>query len=245
MPPDSEPLRWSEENSLDYLDTGRYFVPDRQEQIDTICALVPQNEQPAVLLELCCGEGLLAEALLKHDPACRVIGLDGSAVMLEHARQKLAAYGERFEAHFFELGALDWRKTQPPLRAVISSLAIHHLDGAEKQALFRDIHQMLLPGGVLVIADLVQPASLLGQELAAEAWTASVRQQNLALDGNTQVFDQFHKTEWNIFSYPDPMDKPSAIFEQLRWLEQAGFQAADVYWMKAGHAIYGAQKARP
>jgi tRNA (cmo5U34)-methyltransferase len=38
------------------------------------------------------------------------------------------------------------------------------------------------------------------------------------------------------------MDKPSGVFEQLRWLEQASFRAVDIYWMKAGHAIYGGQK---
>jgi tRNA (cmo5U34)-methyltransferase len=39
------------------------------------------------------------------------------------------------------------------------------------------------------------------------------------------------------------MDKPSPIFEQLKWLETAGFTAVDVYWMQAGHAIYGGQKS--
>ena len=38
------------------------------------------------------------------------------------------------------------------------------------------------------------------------------------------------------------MDKPSGLFEQLGWLEAAGFEAVDVYWLKAGHAIYGGQK---
>jgi tRNA (cmo5U34)-methyltransferase len=40
------------------------------------------------------------------------------------------------------------------------------------------------------------------------------------------------------------MDQPSGLYEQLRWLEDAGFSAVDVYWLKAGHAIYGGRKAR-
>lgn len=64
----------------------------------------------------------------------------------------------------------------------------------------------------------------------------------MAYNGNTAMFEQFENTEWNIFEYPDPMDKPSPVFDQLRWLEQAGFKAVDVYWLKAGHAIYGGQK---
>ena len=40
----------------------------------------------------------------------------------------------------------------------------------------------------------------------------------------------------------DPIDKPSTLLEQLRWLEAAGFAAVDVFWMEAGHAIFGGVK---
>ncbi len=46
-----------------------------------------------------------------------------------------------------------------------------------------------------------------------------------------------------MYDYPDPIDKPSRLFEQLIWLEQAGFLDVDVHWMKAGHAIFGGRKA--
>lgn len=35
---------------------------------------------------------------------------------------------------------------------------------------------------------------------------------------------------------------PSRLLDQLKWLEEAGFQQVDVYWMQAGHAIYGGEK---
>lgn len=240
--PDGEELSWKEEYSQAFIDTGRYFVPERQVQIDAICALLPIQERSRRVLEICCGEGLLAEAILDRFPECQVTGLDGSATMLEHSRKRLARFGERFTARHFDLFATDWRIPDASLDAIVSSLAIHHLDSQQKQALFRDIYSMLAPGGVLVIADIIQPASELGNMLAAEAWKSSVRQQSLQFDGNTAKFEHFQKTEWNIFQYPDPMDKPSPIFDQLRWLEQAGFAAVDVYWLKAGHAIYGGQK---
>lgn|SRR5690606_2213941 len=40
----------------------------------------------------------------------------------------------------------------------------------------------------------------------------------------------------------DDVDKPSRILDQLKWLEEAGFQRVDVYWMYAGHAIFGGEK---
>jgi hypothetical protein len=35
------------------------------------------------------------------------------------------------------------------------------------------------------------------------------------------------------------MDKPSTLPEQLRWMEEAGFEEVDVFWARAGHALLG------
>lgn len=36
----------------------------------------------------------------------------------------------------------------------------------------------------------------------------------------------------------------SRLFDQLKWLEDAGFADVNVHWMLAGHAVFGARKAR-
>jgi len=38
------------------------------------------------------------------------------------------------------------------------------------------------------------------------------------------------------------MEKPSGLFEQLKWFEDAGFSEIDVYFMKAGHVVFGGRK---
>jgi tRNA (cmo5U34)-methyltransferase len=101
---------------------------------------------------------------------------------------------------------------------------------------------MLASGGVFIIADIVQPVGSESKKAAAVGWDESVRRRALELDGDTAVYDQFRQSQWNIFTYPDPMDKPSPIFDQLIWLSEAGFVEVDVYWMQAGHAIYGGRK---
>jgi hypothetical protein len=47
-----------------------------------------------------------------------------------------------------------------------------------------------------------------------------------------------------MYRYPDQdgIDKPSRLLDQLKWLEQAGFADVDVFWMQAGHALFGGQK---
>lgn len=234
---------WSESNTQTFLDYGRYFVPDREEQIDIICALLPIGQSSAQVIELCCGEGLLAAAILERYPTSRVLGLDGSPAMLARARHNLAGYDTRFEGVLFDLATDDWRQRWRDVQAVVSSLAIHHLDGAGKRALFQDVHAMLSAGGAFVIADLVQPTSQAGWELAAEAYDEAVRQRALHIDGHTGMFEQFEMLGWNFFRYPeDELDRPSPLFDQLKWLEQAGFTCIEVHYLRAGHAIFSGLK---
>jgi tRNA (cmo5U34)-methyltransferase len=232
---------WDENLSQLFVDYGRYFVPERERQIEMIVELLAPVDPAATLVEICCGEGLLAQAVLERFPGCSLIGLDGSPEMLRRAQERLSAYRERFHARKFDLAASDWRKMETPLRAVLTSLALHHLDGPQKQALFRDVHQMLAPGGVFLIADLIEPAHPSGWKLAADAWDEAVRQRATTLDGNLRASEFFERERWNTYRYFDPedIDKPTPLYDQLKWLEQAGFVQVDVFWMRAGHALFG------
>ena len=85
-----------------------------------------------------------------------------------------------------------------------------------------------------------------GKRLAAEVWDEAVRQRSLDLDGNLMGYDRFCEFGWNHYAQsepePDSIDKPSSLFDQLKWLDEAGFIDVDVFWMKAGHAIFGGRK---
>ena len=235
---------WDEQISQKFLDCGRYFVPERESQLQIIVDLVPCPDRPGTIFELCCGEGLLAQALLERFPACTVCGFDGSTTMLRRAQERLARFGERFQPKPFDLASRSWRAVDRPVHAVVTSLAVHHLERPQKQVLFRDVHRMLAPGGVFVVADLVEPAHPLGREVAAKAWDEAVRERALELDGTTDGFDFFQRERWNSYRYFDPedIDKPSRLLDQLKWLEQAGFVDVDIYWMRAGHVIFGGWK---
>lgn len=234
---------WDEQSSKLFMDYGRYFVPEREQQIGIICDLIPPRDGEFHILELCSGEGLLAAALLERFPDCILHGFDGSNEMLQQSGRRLARYGERFAPASFDLHAREWRQFAYPLRAVVSSLAVHHLDALEKQALYADVYRMLETGGVLLIADLILPAHESGARVAARMWDEAVRARALELDGNLNAFDYFREEKWNYYEFPDAFDKPSPLFAHLKWLEQAGFTDVDAYWLKAGHAIYGGRKA--
>ena len=90
----------------------------------------------------------------------------------------------------------------------------------------------------MVIADLVQPATPAAHALAAKAWDEAVRRRSLELAGGLAPYEEFGRRGWNLYAIPepDPIDHPSPLFDQLRWLSEAGLTGVDVYWMQAGHA---------
>lgn len=242
---DETPQRWQESNSEEFIDYGRYFVPEREIQMETICDLIPAPPPGAHLVELCCGQGLLCRALLERFPDVSVHALDGSPRMVESARATVAELGGRFDAGIFDLADRSWRSFPFPLHAVVSSLAIHHLDGGQKRELFKDLYQALAPGGVLVIADLILPTTQRGVQVAGKEWDRAVRDRSLSLEGDLRRFEHFQRIHWNSFfdPEPDPVDKPSTLLDQLKWMEEAGFANVDAFWMRAGHAIFGGEKA--
>jgi tRNA (cmo5U34)-methyltransferase len=233
---------WGSQASQTFIDYGRYFVPNREYQLNLIAGLIPLRPSPFQVLELCCGEGLLAAAILERHPQATLLGYDGSPEMLAAAGLRLAPFGSRFQPRQFDLADHGWRRLGSPVHAVVSSLAIHHLNDEGKARLFRDVYGMLEPGGVFIIADLMRPATPLGWQAAATEWDAAVRERGQQLDGDpARALALFEAEKWNMYRHFDPtdIDQPSTLFNQLQWLVAAGFSAVDVFWMRAGHAIFG------
>lgn len=234
---------WTDQDTARFLEDGAYFVPDREKQLAYLCRLIPESAGPTHVVEIGCGEGLLARAILEKIPSATVHAFDGSGLMLSRAREALRGFGDRFDPRLFALEAKGWREFPWPVHAIVSSLVIHHLDDAGKRALFRDLAVALEPGGALLIADLIRPTHPLGVRLAAEVWDEDVRERSANALQESTPFDRFQATKWNYYRHPDdPADQPSTLYDQLGWLEEAGLTDVDVYWMKAGHALFGARK---
>jgi hypothetical protein len=74
--------------------------------------------------------------------------------------------------------------------------------------------------------------------LAADTWDRAAQEQAEAL-GRPELFTRFIEVRWNHFRFPDPEDRPAALFHHLVWLRHAGFTAVDCFWLHAGHAVFG------
>ena len=234
---------WADDDTSLFLEHGDVFVPARERQ-HRVVQLALGDLGGAVVHDLCCGEARLAEHLLATFESARVVGWDASDLMLQHARARCARFGDRFSARSFRLQESGWREALRGADAVVSSLAIHHLDSGEKQRLFRDVHDALADRGAFVFADIVAPQGARARAVAAAEWDAAVLDQSARRPDGARAVAAFRDTGWNAFAAPemDPVDKPSSVAEQLAWLGRAGFTSADTLWMMAGHVVLGAWK---
>ncbi len=229
-------MTWSENESDLYRQLAAVAVPRRAEQIAALLTLIPfAPDAPFRAVELASGQGYLTQAILSAFPAATVLALDMEDSMRAETQRRSATYAERLRVAPFDMARDDWYGLVDGADVVVSSLCVHHLDGAQKQALFRALAGRMSGRGALLIADLVLPRRAQSRELFAATWDQSVREAA----GDTAAYQHFLTTQWNIFRYPDDFDKPSPLFDQLVWLWEAGFHDIDCFWQDAGHAIYG------
>jgi 2-polyprenyl-3-methyl-5-hydroxy-6-metoxy-1,4-benzoquinol methylase len=197
------------------------------------------------VLEVCCGSGLMTEALARH--GARVTGTDVSAGALVRARERARRYG--FDARFqpADAAALPFRDGAFDVVAVHDGL--HHLDDpeaaiAEMARVARD--------GVLILeparAALTRLAVRAG--LAEEVEEAGNRVQRLAGPDVAQTLRAagFGRVAWR----RSLMYYPHVPFGWFRWFEsgaafllfRAGFSGANLVLGRWGNKLaLGATRA--
>jgi len=121
------------------------------EELQEAVAAATAGVQAERVLELGTGTGETALRVRGGQPDARWIGIDASEAMLARARERLPDADLRLQRLEDELpeGTFD---------LVVSALAVHHLDGAGKRALFARVARVLRPGGLFVLGDVVVPA---------------------------------------------------------------------------------------
>ena len=113
-------------------------------------AQAAKDVEARTILELGIGTGETARRVLASHPGAQLTAIDSSAEMLERASSVVPDAELR-------LAQLQDPLPHGPFDLVVSALAVHHLDGAGKQDLFRRVAEVLAPGGTFVLADVVVP----------------------------------------------------------------------------------------
>ncbi|MEY2436455.1 MAG: hypothetical protein QOF97_1291 [Acidimicrobiaceae bacterium] len=134
-----------------YRELMRSEVP-RYDELQEAIAEATAHRAARTVLDLGTGTGETARRVLDRHPNASLVGVDESEEMLTVAATALAgANAELLVARLQDALPLG------PFDLVVSALAVHHLDPAEKASLFRRVRDALAPGGRFVLGDVIVP----------------------------------------------------------------------------------------
>ena len=134
-----------------------------QQVYGDIAARVPAGEE---VLDVGCGTGALAAYLARQGN--RVTAVDVSAGMLEQAAERVGQEGLAERVALRQLGVAELDAFgDGRFGAVTSVLVLSELSDDEIEYALAEGRRLLRPGGRLLVADEVEPASALGRLLSA------------------------------------------------------------------------------
>lgn len=191
---------WNTAEHVDrYLSRADEF-PHRIEGESVLLEHVPRDARR--ILDLGTGDGRLLAMLQADRPEMAGVGLDFSDVMLAAARERFATEDR------IELLQHDFTEPLPGLGrfdAVVSSMAIHHLEHDRKRTLYGEVLDLLEPGGVFANFEHVASPTPRLHRAFFEAIGEKVEDE-------------------------DPSDRLIDVETQLGWLRGLGFDDVDCYW---------------
>jgi tRNA (cmo5U34)-methyltransferase len=203
------------EHALEYLARAD-ALPHRSDGEAVLLELLPERVDR--ILDVGAGDGRLLHLVKGARPAATAgVALDLSLTMLEKARQRFAD-DESVEVVEHDLN--DALPSVGSFDAVVSSIAIHHLEDERKRSLYREIFDLLEPGGMFLNLERVASP------------TPNLRHRFLTAGGHD------HDSE-------DSSDRPLDLETQLLWLREIGFADVDCYWKWLELALLGGAKQNP
>ncbi|PGH41596.1 tRNA (cmo5U34)-methyltransferase [Micromonospora sediminicola] len=179
------------------------------------------------VLDLGAGTGLLSLLLAAAVPGVRLTLVDGAPAMLAVATGHLAARGVPHRTVHADLG-----DPLPAGRydAVVSALAVHHLDDDGKRALYRRVVDALTPGGVFVNAEQVAGPTPALDRRYDEVWTARITERGSDAAEIAAARQRMRH------------DRPATVAEQCRWLAEAGLVDVDCFFKEWRFAVFGGHR---
>jgi tRNA (cmo5U34)-methyltransferase len=193
------------------------YLPILNAMVDVLGA---RGSSPKYVLDLGCGPGTATVAVA---PACDAAGqvtlADGSAAMLQAARQLVQKYVHDAVLGDFTQPDVADRLFRPRIYdLVVASFALHHIADADKQRTLERVADSLVPGGLLLLADEVATDRPAGWDVV-ERVRARVIGNNLA---GGRISPAFWAIETSLPPELHLPFRPARIDDLTSWMARAG-----------------------
>ncbi len=172
------------------------------------------------ILDLGAGTGILSATIVERLPSATLHLLDGSDEMLREAANRLGGYKPQLTVQ-----SLTDELPAGLFDAVVSALAIHHLDDAEKRSLSRRVLDALAPEGIFINADQVAGRSTRLENLFNTIHLGRARElgsSDAEIEGAVRRMSH---------------DRSATLADQLKWLDESGFEDSECIFRSFRFAV--------
>lgn len=208
-------------------------------QEEMLCLLRVESMGADSLVDLGAGSGRFLEKALTRNPELRGVWVDSSPAFMTVAQRRLARFADRVSYILSPLEEAWETKLDGRVQAITSMSAIHHLERAEKQALYQRCYDQLVPDGWLLNCDEMKTLSPAAYLNSLHFWVRYVEHapKRLHPEQITAYENwQGHFARWktrNIDQFDTPKQRGDDLHEpfvdQVQWLREIGFANADVF----------------
>ncbi len=207
----------------------RRLVPCFDEFYGAVLDLIPAGRADSFrVLDLGAGTGLLGAMVGRTFPRAKVTMVDFSEEMLDAAKSRLS--GEPEGCFAFRL--MDYAREALPgeYEVVVSTLSIHHVEDDAKKRLFREVHRVLVDGGMFINGDQVLGSTPEIEAKYHETWLRQAREKGA---GEDDIFSALRRME---------TDKCATLESQVGWMREAGFAPIECRYENERFAVYSGRK---
>lgn len=211
-----------------YLTGVRGAIPSQTERIDVMLRLISANGRPIKrFLDLGCGDGVLGAAILTKYPSAMGAFLDFSEPMLAAARAQLDNGRHTFWR--MDYGDPEWSRDMQKrvyFDVIVSGFSIHHQPDTRKREIYRELYDLLEPGGIFVNIEHVKSVSPWAEAIYDTLFVDRLVAYH-AQAGSGKTRDEIAA---EFYDRPDKAANILAPVEtQLAWLREIGFTDVDCY----------------
>ncbi len=237
---------WSQaEYAAQYREEADHYIPERASMLQVVSSFHRNVVRGAArvrhtgkvrVLDLGCGDGILAEHLCAVDPEIDLTVTDGSRDMLNAALARLRGrHVSEFCPITFEeiIGGAFQRE---PFDLIASSFAIHHLELAGKVMLFRRLYDLLVPGAHFLNVDVALSDEPSYTEWYYRLWQEWIIDHERTL-GTEQTYAHVPEE-----ARAKPENHYDSLHEQLDALRSAGYCGVACHYRYGPFAVYGGRR---